>query len=42
MLSIARVESKGAQETQNHVVFLENFLDDLQRKFQLGSGVKRR
>lgn len=37
-----RVESKGAQETQKHVFFLVNFLDDLQRKFQLGNGVKRR
>lgn len=42
VLSATRVESKGAQETQKHVVFLENFLDDLQRKFQLGNGVKRR
>jgi hypothetical protein len=25
-------EAKGAQETQNHVVFLENFTDELQRK----------
>jgi len=25
-------EAKGAQEAQNHVVFLENFLDELQRK----------
>jgi hypothetical protein len=42
VLSATRVESKGAQETQKHVFFLENFLDNLQRKFQLGNGVKRR
>ena len=29
-------EAKGAQEAQNHVVFLENFLDELQRKFPVG------
>jgi hypothetical protein len=29
-------ESKGAQETQNHVVFLMNFLDELQRKVPVG------
>jgi hypothetical protein len=39
VLSATRVESKGAQETQKHVVFLENFFDELQRKFQLGNGV---
>ena len=30
------VESKGVQDVQNHVVFLENFLDELQRKFAAG------
>jgi hypothetical protein len=29
-------ESKGAQEAQNHVVFLMNFLDELQRKVPVG------
>jgi serine/threonine-protein kinase len=29
-------EAKGAQEAQNRVVFLENFLDELQRKFSVG------
>ncbi len=32
VLSATRVESKGAQETQNHVVFLENFFDELGAK----------
>ena len=29
-------EAKGAQEAQNHVVFLENFFDELRRKVPVG------
>jgi hypothetical protein len=29
-------EAKGLQEAQNHVVFLENFLDELRRKVPVG------
>jgi len=29
-------EAKGAQEAQNHVVFLANFTDELQRKVPVG------
>ncbi len=29
-------EAKGSQEAQNHVVFLENFFDELRRKVPLG------
>jgi len=29
-------ESKGAQAAQNHVVFLENFFDELRRKMPVG------
>jgi hypothetical protein len=29
-------ESKGAQEAQNHVVFLKNLIDELQRKVPVG------
>jgi serine/threonine-protein kinase len=29
-------ESKGSQEAQNHVVFLENFFDELRRKVPAG------
>ena len=29
-------ESRGAQEAQNHVVFLENFFDELRRKVPTG------
>jgi hypothetical protein len=29
-------EAKEAQEAQNHVVFLENFLDELRRKVPTG------
>ena len=30
-------EVKGSQEAQNHVVFLENFFDELRRKVPLGA-----
>jgi len=29
-------KAKGAQEAQSHVVFLMNFLDELQRKVPVG------
>jgi len=29
-------ESKGAREAQNHVVFIENFLDELRRRLPTG------
>ena len=29
-------ESKGTQEAQNHVVFLQNFFDELRRKVPTG------
>jgi hypothetical protein len=29
-------ESKGAQEAQNHVVFIENFFDELRRRVPTG------
>ena len=29
-------EAKGSQEAQNHVVFLENFFDELRRKVPVG------
>jgi hypothetical protein len=29
-------EAKGEPEAQNHVVFLENFFDELRRKVPLG------
>ena len=29
-------EDKGSQEAQNHVVFLENFFDELRRKVPVG------
>ena len=29
-------ESRGAQQAQNHVVFLENFFDELRRKLPTG------
>jgi hypothetical protein len=30
------VDTPGAQQAQNHVVFLENFIDELQRKVPVG------
>ena len=33
---MSAAESKEAQEAQNQVVFLENFLDELQRKVPVG------
>jgi hypothetical protein len=33
---IPAAEATGAQEAQNHVVFLMNFVDELQRKVQTG------
>jgi len=33
---MAATEAKGAQEAQNHVVFLMNFFDELQRKVPVG------
>ena len=29
-------ETKGAQKAQNHVIFLENFFDELRRKVPMG------
>jgi hypothetical protein len=33
---IEETKAKGAQEAQNQVVFLENFLDELRRKVPVG------
>jgi hypothetical protein len=30
------VDTPGAQQAQNHVVFLEDFIDELQRKVPVG------
>ncbi|MCE0499495.1 MAG: hypothetical protein LV481_16260, partial [Methylacidiphilales bacterium] len=36
LMPVETPETPGAQQTQNHVVFLMNFADELQRKVPLG------
>jgi len=36
IVAVMPAEAKGAQEPQNHVVFLENFFDELRRKVPTG------
>jgi hypothetical protein len=36
IVALMPAESKGAQEAQNHVVFVENFFDQLRRKVPTG------
>ena len=42
IVALMPVETAEAQKAQNHVIFLENFFDELQRKVPVGNSLTRR